>query len=264
MMRNIEIKWYETLDSTTSQALRDLDGAKDETVWTADYQTAGRGQRGNSWHSEKCKNLMFSILLRPCFLNVSSQFSISEISALSVLHYVKGKGLDAKIKWPNDIYVGDRKVSGILIDHSIMGDKMSYSILGIGVNLNQLEFDPNLPNPASVLSEMMKARPGEVLHELHRKEELFTILSDLFDLYDELKAGGKEHIHNEYMNNLYRFGTFCKFEKMLCKSDNCNDAVVVDSFSAKIVGLDPNFCLVLENEKGERKSFAFKEIRYVL
>ena len=103
MKQKLDIKWYNSIDSTNLQAVRESDDAPDRRVWAAEFQTAGRGQRGNKWEGAKNKNLAFTILLRPFMLSPSKQFLISEVSAIGVCNYLKGKGVDATIKWPNDI-----------------------------------------------------------------------------------------------------------------------------------------------------------------
>ena len=107
---------------------------------TAYRQTAGQGQRGNSWEAEPGKNLTFSILYRPAGLPPMAQFAMSEAVALAVVDFLGVHGLEAKVKWPNDIYVGDRKICGILIRHSITATCVDYSVIGVGINANQTEF----------------------------------------------------------------------------------------------------------------------------
>ena len=119
----------------------------------AERQTAGRGQRGHTWSSEEGRNLMFSLVWEPRFLPVSEQFLLSEAVALALTDLFGGYGIDARIKWTNDIYAGDRKLVGILIEHNLTGDRLSRTIVGIGVNVNQTRFDPSLPNPSSMRLE---------------------------------------------------------------------------------------------------------------
>ena len=131
MRKNVDIKWYQTLDSTNTQAAREMSQAPCGTVWIADFQTAGRGQRGNRWESAKCENLTFSILFKPTFLSPVQQFAISEVAAIGVCRYLCSKGLPAQIKWPNDIYIGNKKICGMLIEHSISGANLAGSIVFI-------------------------------------------------------------------------------------------------------------------------------------
>ena len=145
-----KIVHFKEIDSTNNQARRDMEPASDRTVWLADFQTSGRGQKGNGWESRPGENLTFSMLLKPKAFLPERQFSLSQAVALSVMECLREYGADTKIKWPNDIYAGDRKICGILIENTISGDKLSASIAGIGININQQEFSPAIPNPVSL------------------------------------------------------------------------------------------------------------------
>ncbi|MBP6454521.1 MAG: biotin--[acetyl-CoA-carboxylase] ligase, partial [Bacteroidales bacterium] len=131
----IDIIWLETIDSTNKEALRRSDDLTDFTILAAEYQSEGRGQKGTSWESAKGSNLTFSLVLKPDMIKAENQFIISQIAAVGVYEYLVSKGIDAKIKWPNDIYVGDKKIAGILIENFIEGDSLSESIVGVGLNL---------------------------------------------------------------------------------------------------------------------------------
>lgn len=120
-----------------------------DIVW-AERQTAGRGQRGHSWTSPEGENLTFTLVLEPVFLPVGEQFLLSEAVTLALTDTFAAFGIDARIKWTNDIYVGDKKLVGILIEHSYSGPTLARTIAGIGINVNQRAFDPALPNPVSM------------------------------------------------------------------------------------------------------------------
>ncbi|MBQ5836990.1 MAG: biotin--[Alistipes sp.] len=139
------------LDITTStnDDARDEKYREGDVVW-ADFQTAGRGQRGHIWHSKRGENLTFSVVLEPTFLPIAEQFSVSEVVALSLVDMLSEYGIGARIKWTNDIYVGDKKLVGILIEHSLAPTTLRRTIAGIGININQTEFDASLPNPVSM------------------------------------------------------------------------------------------------------------------
>lgn len=266
MIKNLGIKWYRTIDSTNTQAAREMETAPDGSVWVADFQTAGRGQRGNKWESTEGENLTFTILLRPEFLHPANQFRISQICAVGVCRYLTGKGLAAKIKWPNDIYIGNKKICGMLIENSVRGDKLAVSILGIGLNLNQTFFSSDAPNPTSLLLELPVAE-GSNGGKYNRKEELEHLLGYIFTAYDELEEGFHIQLNDEYIHNLYRFNEFHRFIEI------GNDAHVnmpVEKISggkeitARIIGVDSFGCAVLEMENGEKKSYPFKGIRYII
>lgn len=256
MYRKLNIKWFRSIDSTNLQAARELSDAPEGSVWVADFQTAGRGQRGNVWRSDSGLNLLFSVLIRPCFVDVASQFSISQITALAIVKYLKDKGLSAKIKWPNDIYVGDKKICGILIEHSVSGVNLSASILGIGVNINQTVFPADAPNPTSVILESDSIAVGvkkDKVQELDRPKELESILTHLFELYEQLRDGDGEKLNAEYLSCLYRLGEYHDFIE---EGDN--------RITARIKGINRYGCLILEKTDGSVCEYAFQQIKYVI
>ena len=246
----LEIKWFDTIDSTNSEAFRQIESANDFSIYAAKFQTSGRGQKGNSWESAIGENLTFSILIRPLLLKAANQFLVSQIVALGIVKYLKGYDLKAKIKWPNDIYIEDRKICGILIEHYLSGDNLSVSIIGIGLNLNQREFASDAPNPTSMLLERgMELNPGR---------ELERILSFIQDYYSRLNVSSynsfKDKIEAEYRDSLYRYMEFFYFQ------ESGTNRVI----EARIVGIDKSACLILEKRDGSKTSYAFKEIKYLL
>ncbi len=283
MKQKLDIKWYNSIDSTNLQAVRESDDAPDRRVWAAEFQTAGRGQRGNKWEGAKNKNLAFTILLRPFMLSPSKQFLISEVSAIGVCNYLKGKGVDATIKWPNDIYVGDKKICGMLIEHSLSGEGISYSISGIGINMNQRIFNSDAPNPTSlsllrypdILSLSASTEEEPLLFNL--KVELEEVLHCLFDLYDRLSDKAQwSIIEREYLNLMYRREGYYFFKELSLKGaaepvtvgfykESCDEFKHESNIiEARIVGLDTNYNLILEQRNGTVHSYAFKEIKYLL
>lgn len=163
------IIWRDTCPSTNSDpAVLDPE-APHGLVVAAREQTAGRGQRGNTWECEPGSNLSFSIVLRPGDLHAARQFCISEAVALAVAETVEEElrrnGVDdpVYVKWPNDIYVGDRKICGILIENTITGTHIDKSIVGIGLNVNQREFHSDAPNPVSIIQLTARETPLQPL-----------------------------------------------------------------------------------------------------
>ena len=132
--------------TSTNDDARDGRYRHGDVVW-AERQTAGRGQRGHTWTSPEGENLTFSVVLEPTFLPVGEQFLLSEAVALALCDTFEAFGIAARIKWTNDIYVGNHKLSGMLFEHSFSGPTLSRSVVGIGINVNQTAFDPALPNP---------------------------------------------------------------------------------------------------------------------
>jgi BirA family biotin operon repressor/biotin-[acetyl-CoA-carboxylase] ligase len=234
-----------------------------DTVIVTDNQTAGRGQRGNSWEAEPGKNLTFTILVRPTDFRAIRQFSLSEATAVAIVDVINEElGVEAKIKWPNDIYVGDKKICGILIENVLSGDTLSVCIAGIGVNLNQTVFRSDAPNPTSLLLEL-----GGAGDPLDRREELVLLLGQIANLYIPLthpdaetsatqdsSDGALPTLQGQYLNALYRLNELHTYV----------DLTTGETFRGYIRGVEKNACLRIETETGEIKSFAFKELKYII
>lgn len=189
--RKIDINWTGSVDSTNNEAKRRIDSLADLSVISAVEQTAGRGQRGNIWLSEPGKNLTFSIAVKyggKLFADASpeNEFVINGIISLSVVELLAVHGIDARIKLPNDIYVNDKKICGILIEHSVLGSSLVHSIIGVGLNVNQLDFDESLANPTSMLLEVA----GDEIHLPSLLEELLDIFLKYAERYntDEIRS----------------------------------------------------------------------------
>lgn len=210
------------------------------TIIITDHQTAGKGQRGNSWEAEQGKNLTFSLLLKPQFLSLDRQFFLNIISSLAVsevlTHYFPKK---IKIKWPNDIYAENLKISGILIQNLLRNSSISHSVIGIGVNINQREFK----EPKATSLNLITGEQYSLLSLL--KKLLFAL-----EKYYDLLVTGKLHIlQDSYLKNLY-----WKNEKHMFRAESF--------FEGEIVGID-EIGKLLVNTGGETKSFSFKEIEFV-
>ena len=234
---------FSTTASTNDDA-RDEKYREGDVVW-ADFQTAGRGQRGHEWHSRKGENLTFSVVLEPTFVPIAEQFSVSEVVALSLVDMLAEYGIEAKIKWTNDIYVGDKKLVGILIEHSLAPSSLRRTVVGVGVNVNQTEFDASLPNPVSMAQLLGR--------ELNAEGVLRCFMGHLQENYELLRSGGKAELHDRYNTLLYR-----KNEYHTYALPNG------EKFSAKIVGTAPSGALRLENESGETKDYLFKEVEFII
>ena len=139
--------WYDTVDSTNAEVWRRTGELDNLTVVAARCQTAGRGQRGNTWTSAPGENLTFSVLLKwPSDWTAHEVIRVNWMAPVAVRDYLQEEGIDAVIKWPNDIYVGKKKICGILVENRL-SERMS--VIGIGLNLNQTDFPADLPNPTS-------------------------------------------------------------------------------------------------------------------
>lgn len=255
-----DIIWVDETDSTNEEARRRFSDLDNLSVLSAHCQTSGRGQRGNTWESEAGKNLTFSIVIKygapvtgsdlfiPHFRAVD-QFSISETTALSIVDLLGLHGISAKIKWPNDIYAGNRKICGILIDNSLSGNLLSHSVIGVGLNVNQTVFAPILPNPTSML---LSGADVQSLPEL--LEEFTFIFKNYCRRYLNI-TGGLSRLRKLYLSQLWRYDEPARFI----------DTSAGREFQGRIKGINDIGLLIVEDmEKGELKEFAFKEIAYVI
>ena len=232
-------------------------------------QTAGRGQRGNSWESEDGKNLCFSMIWKPCGIAPAEQFSISEATALAIAELLGSYHIVAKVKWPNDIYVGDKKICGILIDHSLMGSSICHSIISAGLNVNQTIFRSDAPNPISMAlavagdeSAAIPANAAGHVHtpmqvEGHPRFNIDEIAGQLHEiLLRNLKTAespeGRAALHAAFMKELYRGAGFHPFF----------DVIKGEHIEARIAGIAPTGTLTLQLRNGETRSYAFKELSF--
>ena len=236
----------DTVNSTMQYLARpELSACEDSfIVVTADYQTAGRGQKGTSWESEAGKNLLLGILLRPTFLHPSEQFYLSEICALALVETLNTYSDGFTIKWPNDIYYADRKVSGMLLEHTLQGATLAKTIVGIGLNINQQTFFSDAPNPVSLLQILGK--------EVCRETVLKTFLQKFQTYYTRLEQQDFSAIHKSYLHLLYRRNEWAKFR----------DETGI--FEGRIVDVEPTGRLIVETTEGALRKFAFKEVAYVI
>lgn len=238
---------YTEETTSTNTYIKDIIAREPETenltlVYTG-FQTAGRGQRGNTWESEKGKNLTFSILIKPEALPANEQFLISEISSLAVRDLLMRYCTDICIKWPNDVYWKDKKICGMLIENSIDSSGLSYSISGIGININQEVFLSNAPNPVS-----LKNITG-VTYDLQAMiSEFIEIISSWFSRLGNDKDG----IHLEYLSSIYRKDVEAMFR------DNDGE------FKGTIIDVEPHGLLVISDREGNIRKYGFKEIAYII
>ena len=195
---SINIIHLQEVPSTNSYAKKLLSGERptEGTVIVADHQTSGKGQDGNSWESEAGKNILMTLILYPSFIEISSQFRISMAVALGIIGFLKEILPDQQvlIKWPNDIYVGKGKIGGILINNEIMGDHFEHVIAGVGLNVNQLAFSSNIPNPVS-----LKTISGQ---EYSLKDMTLRLCDCVMERYEQLKQESFSRIETDYLKYL--------------------------------------------------------------
>ncbi len=214
----------------------------DGTIIWALEQTKGKGEGGSKWESEAGLNLTLTIIFRPSFLLPQNQFYLLQTVALGVYDYIKIYTDDVFIKWPNDLYIGGNKIAGILIENSIIGEEINYSIAGIGININQTKFSSSLENPISLKISTNNH------YEL--EESLGLLYQHIGNNYQLLKERKYKEINSRYQSVLYKLEKLSVFHfqgKMI---------------RGKIKGVTDSGELLLELESGEKQSFGFKELIY--
>jgi len=215
------------------------------TVMDADFQTGGRGQLGNSWESERRKNLTFSLVCHPTFLPATRQFALSEAMALAVRDALSELTDGITVKWPNDIYWNDRKICGILIECNLSGATLQDCIIGVGVNVNQLHFTSDAPNPVSLVQIM-----GFTFNRKHLLEDIVNRFSTY---YQSLKAGQLEKVAQTYRQHLYRKEGFHPYEEP-----------TGERFEAAIIDVEPSGHLVVQTREGDLRKYELKQVRFIL
>lgn len=236
----------ENLPSTNSYAASLLKDQKvsDGTVVHTNFQTAGRGHGGNTWESEVNKNLLISIILFPSGIRPEDQFLLSMAVSLGICDFLAVYTTAISIKWPNDIYVKNDKIAGILIENSIMGDVIEHSIAGIGININQSKFLSEAPNPVSLTNLTRKQ------HDLEKC--LNQLTSSLDKWYKYLISGDTGFIKREYLARLYRHEQWSQFQ----------DRKGV--FTGRILNISSTGRLIVERESGSVDEYSFKEIDFAV
>lgn len=226
------------------QALCDERKVEEFTTVVADFQTSGRGQRGNSWESEPGENLLFSFVVFPEFLEARRQFLLSQIVSLAIKEELDNYVADISIKWPNDIYWREKKICGMLIENDLMGRYISQSIAGIGININQEAFYSPAPNPVS-------------LRQITGKEyDIFEILGNVMvrvqSFYKLLREDDTTIIATRYEKSLFR-------KEGMHRYRDANG-----EFLARILSVEPEGKLILEDEMQRKRGYMFKEVEYLL
>lgn len=245
-MKTTLIRLPET-KSTNSYALEMLskDRPEEGCVIITHHQTQGKGTDTNTWESEEGKNLTFSLILYPT-LAADEQFVLNKAISLGIYDFVTILLPDHRvsIKWPNDIYIGDKKVCGILIQNSVIGNKLDYMIVGIGLNVNQTVFTGNAPNPVSIkMATTLEYNLDELLQKL---------LNSISYRYTIIKPESIKKIESDYKRALYRLMEWHEY--------------IINDFEihARITGTNAYGQLLLENEKGETLVCDLKEVKFVI
>ena len=237
------IHYIEHTTSTNDEA-RDAKYSHMDVIWS-DSQSSGRGQRGHSWHSAVGENLTFSVVLHPQFLPIVEQFLISEVVSLALIDTMAEYSIECRTKWTNDLYAGDAKLAGVLIEHSLAGDTLARTIVGIGLNVNQITFPDDLPNPVS----MTQLRGGA----FNRLQVLECFVRNLERWYSQLERGDKNIIESRYRESMYHLD-----------EEHTYAYASGERFRASIRGVRSSGELRLEHHDGTIREYAFKEVEFVL
>ncbi len=233
-------------DSTNNYARRTLVPitSVEGTVVLAQYQKSGRGHHTNVWESARGKNLTFTLILEPKFLVPSRQFLLSQVVSLGIADFISDNYKGVSVKWPNDIYVGDKKIGGVLIETNIKGSTLALSYVGIGININQEEYISDAPNPVS-LKNLTKTN-------FDIDTCLEQVLLKIHNWYRQLRAGSFEYINSQYRLRMFRAGKWAQYK--------IGEKIV----EGKITGIDEYGRLALKTRVNEQFYFQFKEIEYII
>jgi BirA family biotin operon repressor/biotin-[acetyl-CoA-carboxylase] ligase len=235
----------ENLPSSNSYAAKLLknDTVQEGTIIYTNYQTTGRGQIGNTWESESGKNLLISLILYPSTIKPADQFIISKVISLGICDYLRQHTGNVSIKWPNDIYVNNDKIAGILIEASIIQDEIENIIAGIGLNINQKIFKSDAPNPVSL---------GMITGTDYNIEEcLKNMALHLDKRYKQLLMGKRSEIDSEYLSMLYRVQQWYDY------SDENG------IFEGRIISVNESGRLQIEDHRGRIYEYGFKEVSFL-
>lgn len=233
--------------NSTNNYLKELlqtQNVDEGTVVWADFQSAGKGQRGNGWESEAGKNILFSIVLFPGFIKAGEQFILSQIVSLAVANCLQEYTEGISIKWPNDIYWNEKKICGILLENTILEDNIGHSVAGIGININQENFRSDAPNPVSL---------KQITNRDYNLEEILkTVVDNINMYYQQIKIGKTYSLIKQYKESLFRKDGYHLY----------NDGI--SNFLARIQDVDSSGILILKTKEGEERHFAFKEVKYII
>lgn len=222
-----------------------LNGNKyDDLCVVADYQSAGKGMGSNTWESEAGKNLLFSILIHPVWLPITEQYLVSMAEAVAIVDSLSPVLPNLTIKWPNDIYWENKKLSGTRIDVNIQGGGLRDMVIGTGINVNQEEFKDTAPNPVSL---------KQITGKDHSREEILQVILERFEEYLEmLRMDEKERIVKKYHERLYRREGWHQYEDSK------------GTFEAELVKVAKNGIMTLRRKDGTLSEYEFKEVKFLI
>lgn len=243
----IHLKSIDSTNSYASQLMGDIKPVEGTLIYTFDQQN-GRGQRGNTWETEPNKNVASSFILYPSFLQAGRQFLLNKIASLAVADLMaellkpSDKTSEIRIKWPNDIYVGTKKIAGILIENTLRENTIHSSIIGIGININQTAFNADI-NATSLA--LITNKEFDLMQVLEKLSEFIEAR------YLQLKGNKLESIDTSYLQNLYQLNEWHNYTS--------NDQL----FEGKIIGISAIGKLQVQLKTTEIREFDLKEIKFV-
>ena len=245
MIIGSNLLFFQNLPSTNAHTFDLLKKSKlpEGTILYTNYQSAGKGYSGNKWESEDGKNLLISIILYPSFIKPEDQFLISMVISLGVCDFLMRFIPECSIKWPNDIWVNNDKIAGLLLESSLTGNQIEFTVAGIGLNINQQRFLSNAPNPVS-LNQLTG-----VNYDLPSSLEILA--SDLDKRYKQLIGGNYGQIKKEYISKLYRLNRWHEF-----RDKN-------GLYRGRVLTVGDYGRLIIERQNGEISEYSFKETEFI-
>jgi BirA family biotin operon repressor/biotin-[acetyl-CoA-carboxylase] ligase len=241
----IKLKEIDSTNMYAREILKKFPDITEGTSIVADFQTSGQGQDGNSWESHNEQNILLSIILHPDFLKPEQLFYLNISISLALYDFIESYNIpEISIKWPNDIYVGNKKIAGVLIYNDLDYNSVTNSVIGIGININQESFNSNIPNPVSLKNIIHKESDLNVCLEI--------LLNCIESRYNELKNKEFEKIYAEYHKVLYLLGQ----ETVFLNNNNGEE------FQGIIDGVRSDGRIRIITPQGIR-FFEFREIKYI-
>ena len=246
-------RWYDTLGSTNAEAIRDINagkGADAGAVYWTEEQSAGRGQGINRWHATPATNLTLSIVAYPDHLPVDRLFALTQLTGLAVAatvrHFLPARAAEVSLKWPNDVYVGKQKIAGILVQNGLRGSRISWTVFGIGLNVNEVDFPPELATTATSL----RLLAGTDFDREAVANRLFSAFSDAYELTSPARL---PELDQAYHQSLYLRDVSATYREI----------ATGNIFSARIRGVASTGQLRLEMTDGRERLFSLREIGFL-
>ena len=223
------------------------------TLVTAEYQTAGRGAGDNFWESRRSENLLFSMLVHPRYIRAERMFVLSEVLSLAIRDALSSfTSQPFSIKWPNDIYWGNKKICGMLIENDLRGYGIENCVMGAGININQREFDFDWTHHDGLRRMAEPVSLAQIVGEdIERRFVLEKVIENFTRYYSWAEEGRAKDLHELYLSNMYRRGE----QHAFCDKDG--------EFQGTITDVEPTGHLIIVDETGVNHRYAFKEVEYV-